>query len=82
MLITLVENAFKHGFYTNDKIAFVSIVMSITNNSILFEVAFQLALCPFLLFCMEILPLEKNASSLYLRYLGNLVVRKEWRCTT
>ncbi len=38
LLITLVENAFKHGFYTNDESAFVSIHMSINDQSILFEV--------------------------------------------
>jgi len=35
LLITLVENAFKHGFYTNIKDAFVRININITNNGLL-----------------------------------------------
>lgn len=38
LLITLVENAFKHGFYTNDENAFVNITISIENQSIVFKV--------------------------------------------
>lgn len=38
LLITLVENAFKHGFYTNSKDAFVKINMNMTNNELLFAV--------------------------------------------
>lgn len=32
LFITLVENAFKHGFYTNDHTAFVHISLNITNT--------------------------------------------------
>ncbi|WP_299436404.1 histidine kinase [uncultured Aquimarina sp.] len=38
LLITLVENAFKHGFYTNSKDAFVNINLNIENNELLFTV--------------------------------------------
>lgn len=38
LLITLVENAFKHGFYTNMKDAFVKINGNIENNELLFTV--------------------------------------------
>jgi sensor histidine kinase YesM len=34
LLITLVENAFKHGFYTNSKNAFVKINITIENNEL------------------------------------------------
>ena len=38
LLITLVENAFKHGFYTNSKDAFVNIDIGIENNKLQFTV--------------------------------------------
>ncbi|SEK47560.1 Histidine kinase [Aquimarina amphilecti] len=38
LLITLVENAFKHGFYINDQNAFVSINIICKNHIILFKV--------------------------------------------
>lgn len=38
LLITLVENAFKHGFYTNIKDAFVKINVDIGNEELLFSV--------------------------------------------
>ncbi|WP_299157745.1 histidine kinase [uncultured Tenacibaculum sp.] len=38
LLITLVENAFKHGFYTNDTNAFVRINAEINNNNLRFTV--------------------------------------------
>ncbi len=38
LLIVLVENAFKHGFYTNYKDAYVNITLEITNNELLFFV--------------------------------------------
>jgi LytS/YehU family sensor histidine kinase len=38
LLITLVENAFKHGFYTNSKDAFVNINLNIKNKVFLFNV--------------------------------------------
>lgn len=38
LLITLVENAFKHGFYTNIKDAFVKIHLNIGNEELLFTV--------------------------------------------
>jgi sensor histidine kinase YesM len=38
LLITLVENAFKHGFYTNNKDAFVNMHLKIENNELLFSV--------------------------------------------
>lgn len=38
LLITLVENAFKHGFYTNSKDAFVTINVNIENKELLFTV--------------------------------------------
>jgi len=38
LLITLVENAFKHGFYTNIKDAFVKIHMHIEHKDLLFTV--------------------------------------------
>ena len=38
LLITLVENAFKHGFYTNLKGAFVNINLNIVDNELLFTV--------------------------------------------
>lgn len=38
LLITLVENAFKHGFYTNDNNAFVHITAVIKEHSLFFEV--------------------------------------------
>jgi len=36
LLITLVENAFKHGFYTNDKKAFVNIELVLEVNELMF----------------------------------------------
>lgn len=36
LLIALVENAFKHGFYTNAKDAFVDIAVELENNELLF----------------------------------------------
>lgn len=36
LLITLVENAFKHGFYTNAKNAYVHITLSLQNNELTF----------------------------------------------
>lgn len=38
LLITLVENAFKHGFYTNSKAAFVKINVAINHNELHFTV--------------------------------------------
>lgn len=38
LLIVLVENAFKHGFYTNAKGAFVSIAVTIEDDELLFTV--------------------------------------------
>lgn len=38
LLITLVENAFKHGFYTNDSNAFVNIHIQVSNDTLLFKV--------------------------------------------
>jgi sensor histidine kinase YesM len=38
LFITLVENAFKHGFYTNDPTSFVHIILKITVDSIEFSV--------------------------------------------
>lgn len=38
LLITLVENAFKHGFYTNIKDAFVKINVTFSNKELLFMV--------------------------------------------
>lgn len=38
LLIILVENAFKHGFYTNNKDAFVHISLHLENNELLFSV--------------------------------------------
>ncbi|MGY3794655.1 sensor histidine kinase [Aquimarina sp. 433] len=38
LLITLVENAFKHGFYTNTKNAYVHIALVLDNNELLFSV--------------------------------------------
>jgi LytS/YehU family sensor histidine kinase len=38
LLITLVENAFKHGFYTNAKGAFVNIYLNLDNSELLFSV--------------------------------------------
>ncbi|TKC13239.1 hypothetical protein FA048_06430 [Pedobacter polaris] len=38
LLITLVENAFKHGFYTNNKNAYVKINVDINNKELLFAV--------------------------------------------
>ena len=38
LLIALVENAFKHGFYTNAKDAFVTITLHLENNELLFSV--------------------------------------------
>jgi LytS/YehU family sensor histidine kinase len=38
LLIALVENAFKHGFYTNAKDAFVHITLNLENNELLFSV--------------------------------------------
>lgn len=38
LLITLVENAFKHGFYTNDHNAFVTISLHLKSNVLLFKV--------------------------------------------
>jgi LytS/YehU family sensor histidine kinase len=38
LLITLVENAFKHGFYTNSKDAYVYIDLNIEDNKLLFTV--------------------------------------------
>lgn len=37
-LITLIENAFKHGFYTNSKEAFVNIALHIAGKEFLFTV--------------------------------------------
>ncbi len=36
LLITLVENAFKHGFYTNSADAYVNISLNMKNNDLLF----------------------------------------------
>jgi len=38
LLVTLVENAFKHGFYTNSKNAFVNINIHLENNKLEFQV--------------------------------------------
>jgi hypothetical protein len=38
LLTTLVENAFKHGFYTNDTNAFVTIHLVIKNKKLVFKV--------------------------------------------
>lgn len=38
LLIPLVENAFKHGFYTNNKNAFVNIKLNLENNKLQFFV--------------------------------------------
>lgn len=38
LLITLVENAFKHGFYTNDVHSFVAINATVNDNTLLFTV--------------------------------------------
>lgn len=38
LLIPFVENAFKHGFYTNAKDAFVNITLSLENNELFFFV--------------------------------------------
>ncbi|MCF2875757.1 MULTISPECIES: sensor histidine kinase [unclassified Tenacibaculum] len=38
LLITLVENAFKHGFYTNDSSSFVNITIDVDDKSLLFKV--------------------------------------------
>lgn len=38
LLITLVENAFKHGFYTNDANAFITLETTVTDNNLLFKV--------------------------------------------
>lgn len=38
MLITLVENAFKHGFYNNNQQSFVSILLSCEKGGICFQV--------------------------------------------
>lgn len=38
ILITLVENAFKHGFYTNDKNAYVNIVLTLNDKELKFYV--------------------------------------------
>jgi len=38
LLITLVENAFKHGFYTNSTDAFVNVSLNLENNELLFSV--------------------------------------------
>lgn len=38
LLTTLVENAFKHGFYTNAKAAFVTITVNLENDEFLFTV--------------------------------------------
>ncbi|WP_299104001.1 histidine kinase [uncultured Tenacibaculum sp.] len=38
LLIPLVENAFKHGFYTNDSKSFVHITVNIHNESLSFKV--------------------------------------------
>jgi len=39
LLIILVENAFKYGFYTNNKDAFVHISLHLENEELLFSVA-------------------------------------------
>ena len=38
LLITLVENAFKHGFYTNDINSFITINVIIKNKNLIFKV--------------------------------------------
>ena len=38
MLVTLVENAFKHGFYTNDSSSFVNIKALVDEKILSFEV--------------------------------------------
>jgi len=38
LLIPLVENAFKHGFYTNSKKAYVTLNLNIVNNTLIFTV--------------------------------------------
>ena len=38
LLITLVENAFKHGFYTNDSNSFVNVTIDIDDKLLLFKV--------------------------------------------
>jgi len=38
LLITLVENAFKHGFYTNSKNAYVNMQLNLKNNDLIFSV--------------------------------------------
>ncbi|WP_420553309.1 sensor histidine kinase [Tenacibaculum aiptasiae] len=38
LLITLVENAFKHGFYTNDSSSFVNVKIDVDDKSLLFKV--------------------------------------------
>ncbi|WP_272149227.1 sensor histidine kinase [Tenacibaculum aiptasiae] len=38
LLITLVENAFKHGFYTNDSSSFVNVTIDVDDKSLLFKV--------------------------------------------
>ncbi|MCK0109750.1 histidine kinase [Flavobacteriaceae bacterium S0825] len=38
LLIPLVENAFKHGFYTNDADAFININVNVSNNLLIFKV--------------------------------------------
>ncbi|KAB1159421.1 GHKL domain-containing protein [Tenacibaculum aiptasiae] len=38
LLITLVENAFKHGFYTNDSNSFVNVTIDVDDKSLLFKV--------------------------------------------
>ena len=38
LLITLVENAFKHGLYTNNRDAFVNVHLKTENNELLFSV--------------------------------------------
>lgn len=43
LLIPLVENAFKHGFYTNSKDAFVSIQCNFEGNELLFSVKNNIA---------------------------------------
>lgn len=38
ILVPLVENAFKHGFYTNNKLAFVHILIKITSGELILKV--------------------------------------------
>lgn len=38
LLVTLVENAFKHGFYTNDANAFITLKTTVKDNNLLFKI--------------------------------------------